>query len=109
MREETVERVEASMDMVGVVCFSEELGAEDGGMKLFIRSEGGLGVFQIPLRDPGIFFGRVSFPLDQEGTGRRSSAMAYDLLYFVFFFSVDKVRGRCRKVPAMDFVFTIRR
>ena len=31
-------------------------GKEDGGVKLFIRYEGGLGMFQIPLRDPRIFF-----------------------------------------------------
>ena len=37
--------------------FDERLGAEDGGVKLFIRSEGGLGMFQIPLRDPRILFG----------------------------------------------------
>ena len=33
--------------------------------------------------------------------------MAYDLLDFIFLFSVDKVRGRCRKVLAVDLVFTI--
>ena len=109
MREETVERVEASIDMVGVVCFCEELRAEDGGVELLIRGESGLGIFQVPFRDPGVFFGRVSFPSDQEGAGGRSSAMAYDLFYFVFFFSIDKVRGWRREVLSVDFVFTIRR
>ena len=85
------------------------LRAEDGGMKLFIRSEGGLGMFQIPLGDPRVFFGRVSLPSDQEGTSRRSSAVAYDLFYFVFFFAVDKVRGWRREVLAVDLVFSIRR
>ena len=80
---------------------------EDGGVKLFIRGEGGLGVFQIPFRDPGVFFGRVSLPSDQEGMGRRSSTVAYDFLYFVFFFPVDKVRGWRREVLAMDLVFAI--
>ena len=83
-------------------------GTEDGGVKLFIRSEGGLGMFQIPLGDPRVFFGRVSLPSDQEGTGRRSSTVAYDLFYFVFFFSVDKVRRWRREVLAMDLVFAIR-
>ena len=82
---------------------------EDGGVKLLIRSEGGLGVFQIPLRDPGIFFGGVSFPSDQEGMGRRGSAMAYDLFNFIFFLSVDKVRRWRGEVLSMDFVFAIRR
>ena len=67
MREETVEMVEALIDMV-VVIARGKLGAEDGRVELFIRSEGGLGMFQIPLRDPGIFFSRVSLPSDQEGT-----------------------------------------
>ena len=84
------------------------LGAEDGGVKFFICSEGGLGMFQIPLRDPRVFFGRVSLPSDQERTSCRSSAVAYDLFYFVFFFSFDKVRGRCGEVFAMDLVFAIR-
>ena len=69
VREETVERVEASMDMVKVVCFSEGLGAEDGGKKLFIQDKSGLGIFQIPFWDPRVFFSRVSLPSDQEGTG----------------------------------------
>ena len=77
-------------------------------MKLFIQSEGGLSMFQIPLRDPRVFFGRVSLPSDQEGTGRWGSAVAYDLFYFVFFFSIDKVRGRHREVLAMDLIFAIR-
>ena len=84
------------------------LGAEDGGMKLFIQGESGLGIFQIPFRDPRVFFGQVSFPSDQEGTGRRSSAVAYDLLDFVFFLPIDKVRGRRREVLAVDLVFAIR-
>ena len=86
----------------------ERLRAEDGGVKLFIRREGGLGMFQIPLRDPRVFFGRASLPSDQEGTSQRSSAVAYDLFYFVFLFAIDKVRGWRREVLAVDFVFTIR-
>ena len=66
-------------------------------------------MFQILLRDPRIFFGRVSLPSDQEGMGRQSSVVVYDLLDFIFLFSIDKVRGRCREVPAVDLVFTIRR
>ena len=33
--------------------------------------------------------------------------MANDLLDFVFFFSIDKVRRWCREVLAVDFVFVI--
>ena len=64
-------------------------------------------MFQVPLRDPGVFFGRVSFPLDQEGMGGQRSVMANDLLDFIFFFSIDKVRRWCREVPAVDFIFMI--
>ena len=83
------------------------LGAEDGGMKLLIRGEGGLGIFQIPFWDPRVFFGRVSLPSDQEGTSRWSSAVAYDLFYFILFFSIDKVRGWRGEVLAVDLVFAI--
>ena len=78
-------------------------------MEFFIRGEGGLCMFQVPFRDPGIFFGGVSLPSDQEGAGSRSSTVAYNLSYFVFFFAVDKVRGWRREVLAVDLVFTIRR
>ena len=84
------------------------LRAEDRGVKLFIRGEGGLCMFQVPLGGPRVFFGRVSLPSDQEGTGCWSSAVAYNLLNFVFFFPVDKVRGRRREVLAVDLVFAIR-
>ena len=83
------------------------LGAEDGGVKLLICGEGGLGIFQIPFWDPRVFFGRVSLPSDQEGTSRRSSAVAYDLFYFILFFSIDKVRGWRGEVLAVDLVFAI--
>ena len=92
-----------------VVVGRGELGAEDGGMKLFIRGKGGLCIFQVPLRDPGIFFGGISLPSDQEGAGRRGSAVTDNPFNFVFFFAVDKVRGWRREVLAMDLVFTIRR
>ena len=108
MKEETVEVVEALIDMV-VVMARGKLGAEDGGVKFFIRRESGLCMFQVPFRDPGVFFGGVSLPSDQEGTGGRSSAVADDLFDFVLFFAVDKVRGWRREVPAVDLIFTIRR
>ena len=81
---------------------------EDGGVKLLICGESRLGIFQIPFWDPRIFFGRVSLPSDQEGTRRRSSAVAYDLFNFIFFLSVDKVGRWHREVLAVDFIFAIR-
>ena len=94
--------------MVMVVSARGGLGEKCGGMQVFISGQGGLGMFQVPFWDPRVFFGRVSFPSDQEGAGMRRSAVANDLLDFVFFFSIDKVRRWCREVPAMDFIFTIR-
>ena len=64
-------------------------------------------MFQVPFRDP-FFFSQISLPLDQEGTGGRGSVVVYDLLNFIFLFSIDKVRGRHREVPAVDLVFAIR-
>ena len=91
-----------------MVSVRERLGVEDGGVKLLIQGESGLGIFQIPFRDPRIFFGRVSLPSDQEGTRRRSSAVAYDLFNFIFFFPIDKVRRWRREVLAVDLVFAVR-
>ena len=61
------------------------------------------------LRDPRVFFGQISLPSDQEGMGGQSSTVTNDLFNFIFFFSIDKVRGRRREIPAMDLVFMIRR
>ena len=62
-------------------------------MELFIHSESGLGMFQVLLRDPRVFFSRIPLPSDQEGMEGWGSTVVYDLLNFVFFFSIDKVRG----------------
>ena len=107
MREETVEMVEALIVMV-VVIARGKLGVEDGGVKFFIGGEGGLCMFQVLFRDPGVFFGGVSLPSDQEGTGCRGSAVADNLLDFVFSFAIDKVRRWRREVLSVDFVLAIR-
>ena len=93
--------------MVKVVLARERLRVENGGMKLLIRGEGRVGMLQILLRDPRIFFGQVFLPSDQEEMGRRSSVVAYNLFYFVFFFPVNKVRRWHWEVLSMDLVFTI--
>ena len=54
-------------------------------------------MFQVPFWDPGVFFGRVSFPSDQEGMGRQRSTVANDLFDFVFFFSIDRSGGGAGK------------
>ena len=111
VREDIVETEDALRDMflMVVVRLRGGWGTKGGRVELFIRSEGGLGMFQILLRDPRIFFGRISLPSDQEGTGGRGSVVAYNLLYFIFFLPIDKIRRWHREVLSMDFVFTIRR
>jgi hypothetical protein len=39
---------------------------KDGGVEFFKQSEGGLSMFQVPLRNPGGFFSQIPFPSDQE-------------------------------------------
>jgi hypothetical protein len=76
-------------------------------MKFLIRGEGRLGMFQVPLRDPGIFFEQIPFPSDQEEAGERSSFMTYNLFDLIFFFPLDKFRWWRWEVLAVDFIFTI--
>jgi len=47
-----------------------------GRVEFLIVYKGGLGIFEIPLRDPGVFFGGVSFPSDQEEVVSRGSTVA---------------------------------
>jgi len=45
-------------------------------VKFLIVSYGRLGIFETPFRDPGVFFGGVSFPSDQEEAVGQSSMVA---------------------------------
>ena len=45
-------------------------------MEFLIVHKGGLGIFEIPFGDPRVFFGRVSFPSDQEEAVGRGPAVA---------------------------------
>jgi len=45
-------------------------------VEFLIVHKGGLGIFEIPPRDPRVFFGGVSFPSDQEEAVSRGSAVA---------------------------------
>jgi hypothetical protein len=64
-------------------------------------------VFQVLLRNPRVFFGRISFPSDQEEAGGWSSTVMYNLFNFVFFFPLNKFRWWCGEVPAVDLIFAI--
>ena len=52
------------------------LRGEHSGVESFVCGESELGIFQIPFWDPRIFFGRISFPSDQERSFGWSSAVA---------------------------------
>ena len=56
--------VQSSM-LAMVVTRRRGLGRKDGGVA-FIIIQSGLCIFEIPFWDPRVFFGQVSFPLDQE-------------------------------------------
>jgi len=45
-------------------------------VEFFIVCKGGLGIFEIQLRNPRVFFGGVSFPSDQEEAVGQGSAVA---------------------------------
>lgn len=65
-------------------------------------------MFQIPLKDPGVFFSGVPFPSDQERAGSWRSAVSDDLLDFIFLLSVDKVRGWYREVLSVYGILFVR-
>jgi len=77
-------------------------------VEFLIVCKGGLGIFEIPLRDPRIFFGRVSLPSDQEEVVGQSSAVTKDLFDFIFFFPLDKIWWWCREVLSVNRVFFVK-
>jgi hypothetical protein len=81
---------------------------KDGGVEFLIRGESGLGMFQVLLRNPGVFFSQISFPSDQEEAGGWSSTVVYDFFNFVFFFPLDKFQWWCGEVLALDFILSVR-
>jgi hypothetical protein len=78
-------------------------------VKVFILFEDFGGVREVGFGYPGVFFGCVSFPSDQEGTVSWRSSVAQDPINFVFFFSSDKVRWWFREVWAVHAIFAIGR
>ena len=63
------------------------LGEEDRGVEFLILLEGRLGMFQLPLSYPGVFFSRIPFLLDQIHACQHSAMVAYNLFNLIFFFS----------------------
>jgi len=102
------EKALEEVDMVCLFSGSARRWGGKGGVEFLIVRKGRLGIFEIPLRDPRIFFGRVSLPLDQEEVVSQSSVVAKDLFDLVFFFSLDKIRWWHREVLSVDGVFFVR-
>jgi hypothetical protein len=80
---------------------------ESNRMEFFIGKEGCFGMFQFLFRDPGIFFGCVSFPSDQIKAVVKEAFVTNDLKYFEFLFALNKVSRWGREVRAMYRVFAI--
>jgi len=77
-------------------------------MEFLIVRKGRLGIFEISLRDPRIFFGGVSLPSDQEEAVSRGSTVAKNFFDFVFFFSLDKIWWWCQEFLSVDGVLLVR-
>ena len=68
-----------------------------------------LGSGEFCLREPRVFLGRVSFPSDKVVPSGRGSLVMNDLFDFVMSFVIDEIWGWRWEVPAVDFIFVIRR
>ena len=76
---------------------------------IFIVLEEFLGSRELHFRKPRVFFSGVAFPSDQVLPSGRSSFVLNDLFNFVMFLIIDKIWEWRREIPAMNFVFMIRR
>ena len=68
-----------------------------------------LGSGEFHFRKPGVFFSGIAFPSDKVLPSGRGSFVTNDLFNFVMFFVIDEIWGWRWEVPAMDFIFVIRR
>ena len=76
---------------------------------VFIVLEEFLGSGEFCLRKPRVLFGGVALPSDKVLPSGRSSFVMKDLFVFVMFFVIDEIWGWRWEVPAMNFIFVIRR
>ena len=67
-----------------------------------------LGVVEIPLWFPSVFHSAVSLPSDEEGPMTRSSSVADDCFYLIFFFSINKIQWQLEIVGTVFHGFFIR-
>ena len=68
-----------------------------------------LGSGELCFGKPGVFFSRVAFPLDKVLLSGQSSFVTNDLFNFIMFLIIDEIWGWRWEVPAMNFIFVIRR
>jgi hypothetical protein len=80
---------------------------ESDRIELFISKEDCFGMFQFLFRDPGIFFGRISFPSDQIKAVVKGTSVTNDPKYFEFLLTLNKVRRCGGEVRTMYGIFAI--
>ena len=76
---------------------------------VFIVLKEFLGSGELSFREPRVFFGGVALPSDEVLPSGRSSFVTNDLFDFIMFFVIVEIWGRRWEVPAVDFIFVIRR
>ena len=76
---------------------------------VFIVLEEFLGSGEFHFRKPRVFFSRVAFPADKVLPSGQGSFVTNDLFDFVMFLVIDEIWGWRWEVPAMNFIFVIRR
>ena len=76
---------------------------------VFIVLEEFLGSRELNFGKPRVFFGRVAFPSDKVLLSGRSSFVMNDLFDFIMFLIINEIWGWRWEIPAMNFVFMIRR
>ena len=68
-----------------------------------------LGSGELRFRKPRVLFHGVAFPLDKVLPLGWNSFVTNDLFDFIMFLIIDEIWGWRWEVPAMDFIFMIRR
>jgi hypothetical protein len=66
-------------------------------------------MFQFSLREPTVFHSGVPFPRYQILVFASSLAVVFDSIYFIFFFSCDKVRRGFREIRTVNLCLLIGR
>ena len=81
-----------------------------GRMKrVFIFLEEFLGRGKLCFWKPRVFFGGISLPSDKIMPSGRGSFVMNDLLDFIMFLIVNKIRWQRGEVPSVSFILMIRR